>query len=225
VPKAVILDVDGTLVDSNYQHVLAWQRAFGEHDLTVPAARLHQHVGIGSDKYVAAVTDDRVEERLGDAVRDSHERFYEELIDEVPALDGARDLLVELQHRERCVILSSSASESELEHYLDLLDARELIDGATHAGSVESTKPAPDLIEAALEQAGTRDAVMVGDSVWDCKAASPAGIAVLGVRSGGFCAADLREAGAMLVYEGPRELCEQLDEALESVRTSDAGIG
>ena len=120
---AAILDVDGTLVDSNYQHAIAWFRAFREQDVTPPIWRIHRHIGMGGDQLVAAVAGREVEERLGDAIREAEGRLYGELIDEVCAFEGARELLAELRERGHPIVLASSAKAEEAEHYIELLDA------------------------------------------------------------------------------------------------------
>src|SRR5205085_9710940 len=153
--EAAILDVDGTLVDASYHHALAWYRAFREHDVVLPVWRLHRHVGMGGDKYVAAVAGEEVEERLGDELRDRWEELFDELIGEVAPFEGAHDLIADLKERGRTVVLASSSIERHLDHYLDLVDARELLDGWTTKDEVEATKPEPDLVRAALEKAGT----------------------------------------------------------------------
>jgi HAD superfamily hydrolase (TIGR01549 family) len=201
VAQAAILDVDGTLVDTNYHHTLAWFRALREHDVTVPVWRLHRHVGMGGDMYVEAVAGKEVEERLGDRLRERWEELFDELIDECVPLAGAHELLVDLQARGMQVVLASSAIEKHLDHFLDLLDAREITDAWTTSDDVERSKPAPDLVEAALEKAGTRDAVMVGDTPWDVEAARRAGIETIAVLTGGFSEPELREAGAVAVFE------------------------
>jgi HAD superfamily hydrolase (TIGR01509 family) len=208
----VILDIDGTLVDTNYQHALAWQRALREHGEVVPAWTIHRHIGMGGDQIVAAIAGDEVERRLGDAVREAEGERYSELIGEVEALPGARALLVELRARGVTTVLASSAKADEVDHYLDMLDARDLVDAWTTSADVEATKPEPDLVVAALEKAGGGDAVLVGDSAWDCEAAARAGIASVGVLTGGFGAAELRDAGATVVYESVDELRGHLGE-------------
>jgi HAD superfamily hydrolase (TIGR01549 family) len=210
---AAILDVDGTLVDTNYQHALAWYRALRKHDVTVPVWRLHRHVGMGGDKFVAAVAGDEVEERLGDELRDEWERLFDEVIDEVAPLPGARELMVELKERGHPLVLASSAVQKHLDHFLDLLDARELADSWTTKDDVEQSKPEPDLVNAALEQAGTREAVMIGDTPWDVEAARKAGIETVCVLTGGFSEEELREAGAAAVYKSMAELQSSLDES------------
>jgi HAD superfamily hydrolase (TIGR01549 family) len=210
-PRAAILDVDGTLVDTNYHHALCWYRAFREHDLVVPLWRLHRHVGMGGDKYVAAVAGDGIEERLGDRLRERWEELFDEVLDEVAPLDGARELVQELKERGLTVVLASSSIEAHLDRFLDLLRVRDLADAWTMKDDVEASKPDPDLVEAALEQAGTRDAVMVGDTPWDVKAATRAGIETICVRTGGFSEDELRSAGATVVVESVAALRGRLD--------------
>ena len=209
--KAAILDVDGTLVDTNYHHAIAWHRAFCEHEVVLPVWQIHRRIGMGGDQIVAELAGERVEKELGDAIREAEGGFYEKLIDEVRPLEGSRELIVELKDRGHAVVLASSAKEREVDHYLDLLDARELADDWTTSADVEATKPEPDLVHAALEKAGREDGVMIGDSTWDIEAAKRAEIETLAVMTGGFSAAELREAGAAEVYESVAELRERLD--------------
>jgi HAD superfamily hydrolase (TIGR01509 family) len=208
-----VLDIDGTLVDTNYHHAIAWYRAFAEHGIVLPVWRIHRHIGMGGDQLVAALTDDRTEREHGDEIRDTETKRYFELINEVETMDGSRELIERLKRRGHTVVLASSAKEDEVDHYLDLLDARELADAWTTSADVEATKPAPDLVAAALERAGgsSHDAVMVGDTPWDVKAAGGADVQTLAVLTGGFSAHELREAGALDVFESVRELCECLD--------------
>ena len=207
---AVILDVDGTLVDSNYFHALAWYRAMREHGHSPPLWRIHRAVGMGGDQLVGALLGDDVEERQGDDIRATEKDRYFEMIDEVQPLEGARRLIEELKERELRVVLASSAKPEEVDHYLDLLDARELADAWTSSGDVEHTKPAPDLVRAALDRIGGGEAVMVGDSVWDCRAARNADVDTIAVLTGGFSDAELLRAGAIIVFDSIVELCERL---------------
>ena len=203
---AAILDVDGTLVDSNYQHALSWYRAFRRFQITLPVWRLHRHVGMGGDKFVPAVAGEAVEEKVGDAVRDRWEELFDELIDEVAAFEGAHELMRDLKERGHGVLLASSSIEKHLNHFLDLMDAREVADGWTTKDDVEETKPEPDLVQAALAKAGTDDAVMVGDTPWDVEAARKAGLQTIAVLTGGaYSEAELREAGAVAVFESVGE--------------------
>ncbi len=205
-PPAAILDIDGTLVDTNYHHAIAWYRAFRQSDVTLPLWRIHQHIGMGGDQLVAALAGDDFEASCGDEVRAAESVLYMELIEEVRPLADARELIEDLKGRGHAVVLASSAKPAEVEHYLDLLDARELTDAWTDSGDVEKTKPEPDLVAAAIEKAGGGPAVMVGDSIWDCEAAKRAGIPTVAVLTGGFSAAELREAGAACVFESVGEL-------------------
>jgi HAD superfamily hydrolase (TIGR01509 family) len=216
MPKAAILDVDGTLVDTNYHHAIAWYRAFRQHDELLPVWRIHRHIGMGGDHLVKALCGDEVDEEKGEEIRSAEKALYMALIEEVEPLEGARDLIRDLKERGHDVVLASSAKPDEVDHYLDLLDARDLADGWTTSGDVEATKPDPDLVTAALDKAGEDDAVMVGDSTWDCEAAKRAGIATVAVLTGGFSDTELRDAGAKAVYHSIVELRNSLDEWLRS---------
>jgi phosphoglycolate phosphatase-like HAD superfamily hydrolase len=211
VGTAAILDVDGTLVDTNYHHTLAWQRAFREHDVSLPAWRIHRHIGMGGDQLVGALAGDDVEAGKGDAIRDSEKRLYGELIGEVQTFEGARELIEALKDRGHDVVLASSAKQDEVDHYLDLLDARELADAWTTSADVEATKPRPDLVIAAMEKARDLSAVMVGDTTWDVKAAGAAEVKTVAVLTGGFSEAELRQAGAAVVFDSLVALRENLD--------------
>ena len=207
-----ILDIDGTLVDTNYQHALAWYRAFHQHGIVLPVWRIHRHIGMGGDQLVGALTDERTEDERGDAIRTAEKVLYSELIGEVEPMEGSREFIEQVKQRGHTVVLASSAKQDELDHYLDLLDARDLADEWTSSADVEQTKPQPDLVQSALSKAGgdARDSVMVGDTPWDIKAASQAGVGTLAVRTGGFGVEELREAGAVALFESVAELLAQL---------------
>jgi HAD superfamily hydrolase (TIGR01509 family) len=210
----VVLDIDGTLVDTNYHHAIAWYRAFGRHGVFPPVWRIHRHIGMGGDQLVPALVGDETAERVGDDVRDAEAELYAELIDEVKPLDGARGLIEDLREAGHQVVLASSAKEEEVEHYLDLLEAREIVDGWTTSADVEATKPEPDLVKAALDKAGgggDGKAILIGDTTWDVEAANRAGIETLGVLTGGFSADELMGAGATQVFDSVQELRESLD--------------
>src|SRR3712207_4899293 len=198
---AAILDVDGTLVDTNYQHAVAWFRAFRQHGLVLPLYKIHRHMGMGGDHLVGTLAGDAWDAEHGDEVRAAENALYMALIDEVEPLADARRLLETLKRRGHTIVLASSAKAAEVDHYLDLLDARELADAWTTSADVEATKPEPDLIHSALEKAGGDRAVLVGDSTWDCLSAERAGVETIGVLTGGFSEKELREAGAAAVFE------------------------
>ncbi len=206
MPNAAILDIDGTLVDTNYHHAIAWYRAFRRHDVRLPVWRIHRHIGMGGDQLVAALAGEAVEEERGDGIREAEGDEYSKLIGEVEPVAGARELIVDLKDRGHPVVLASSAKKDEVEHYLDLLDARPLADGWTTSADVEATKPAPDLVKAALEKVGGSKGVMVGDTTWDCEAAERAGVETIAVLTGGFSEAELRDAGAVAVFESVQAL-------------------
>lgn len=208
---AAVVDVDGTLVDSVYHHALAWHRAFVACGVTVPVWRIHRHIGMGGDQLVQALCGEDFEGESGDEAREIEKERFQQVIDEVQALDGARELLDQLKRRGHRLVLASSAKEDELEHYLDLLEARDIADDWTSSADVEATKPDPDLVQTALDKVGGGPAVMVGDSTWDARAAERAGLKTVGLLTGGFSEAELREAGADPVFESLGELRQGLD--------------
>ncbi|HEY0402815.1 MAG TPA: HAD family hydrolase [Blastococcus sp.] len=213
-PRIAVLDVDGTLVDSNYQHALAWYRAFRSLGETFPIWRIHRLIGMGGDQLVAALGGDDVEARIGDEARERWVQEADPLMTEVALLPGARKLIVALKDRGHRVVLASSGKPHHVDHGLDLLDARELVDGWTTSEDVEETKPAPDLLQVALKKIGEpadAPSVVVGDSVYDVEAAKKAGMPAIVVRSGGFGDDELRNAGAVAIYDTPADLTAALD--------------
>jgi HAD superfamily hydrolase (TIGR01549 family) len=211
VPGIAILDVDGTLVDTNYHHAIAWFRAFLRNDVVVPVWRVHRHIGMGGDQLVAAVAGDEVEERAGDDIRDAESELYRELIGEVRTMEGSLELIEDLRERGNAVVLASSAKDWEVEHYIELLGAEEIVDAWTTSADVEQTKPEPDLIKAALEKVDADgEAMLIGDTVWDVEAAKRAGVETLAVLTGGFSEQELRDAGARDVFTSVEELRKSL---------------
>ncbi len=214
-PQSVaVLDIDGTLVDTNYHHAIAWFRAFCRHGIVLPIWRIHRHIGMGGDQAVKRSQTSGPSRSRATTSATAEKQLYFQLIEEVKPMEGARELIEQLKRRGHAVVLASSAKADEVDHYLDLLDARELADAWTTSADVESTKPEPDLVSSALERVGGSpdDAVMVGDTPWDVEAARRAGVPTLAVRTGGFATAELEEAGAAAVFESVVELCEKLDE-------------
>ncbi len=205
-----IFDIDGTLVDTNYQHALAWYRAFRQHGVVMPIWRIHRAIGIGSDRVVELLAGERVEKELGDALRDAQGPLYQEMIDEVEPMQGAHELLRDLKKAGHPIILASSAKEEEAERYIDLLDARDFVDGYTTSADVKASKPEPDIVNAARARAGGGASVMIGDSTWDCKAATRAKIPCIAVLTGGFSEQELKDAGATVVFDSVKHLHEHL---------------
>ncbi len=208
---AAILDVDGTLVDTNFHHAIAWYRAFRQNDVQLPVWRIHRAIGMGGDHLVAELAGEDAEREKGEDIRSAEKVLYAQLIDEVEPLAGARELIEDLKRRDKRVVLASSAKPDEIEHYLELLDARDLTDDWTTGADVEATKPEPDLVQAAMDKAGTGDAVLVGDSTWDIESAKRAGIDTIAVLTGGFGEDELLRTGAAQVYRSIEELRQDLD--------------
>ena len=204
-------DLDGTLVDSNYQHALAWFRTFRAHDITLPIWRIHRSIGMGGDQIVAKLAGDDVEDRLGDELRTRWKEEFDSMLAEIVAFSGARELLIAARDRGFRVVLASSGAKEHTDHYIDLLDARDLIDEYTTSEDVEATKPAPDLVHAAVAKVHGRRGILVGDSTWDCESAAKAGALSYALRTGGFSVEELGAAGAAAVYDSLTELVDDLD--------------
>jgi phosphoglycolate phosphatase len=167
---------------------------------------------MGGDQYVAAVAGKDVERRCGDELRDAHGEEFARIRNECEPLEGARDLLAELRRRGLTLVVASSSSKDDLEFFLDKLGGSGVVDAYTTKDDVERTKPHPDPIHAALEQAGTEDAVMFGDSGWDVEAAAKANLRTICVITGGWSEQELREAGAVAVYDSIPHLIANLNE-------------
>ncbi|MDU0367533.1 HAD family hydrolase [Microbacterium sp. NPDC089180] len=206
-----IFDVDGTLVDTNYQHALAWYRSFRRFDIVLPIWRIHRAIGMGGDQLVPSLTDDRVERAHGDDLRAAWAEEFEPLIDEVRPFDGAHDLLLEVKKRGFQVVLASSGKSDHVEHFLDLVEARDIADAWTTSDDVTASKPAPDLVQTALARVSGTGGIMIGDSPWDAVAAGDAGVDTVAVRTGGFSVDELHDAGAVRVFDSLRDLIDGLD--------------
>jgi HAD superfamily hydrolase (TIGR01549 family) len=165
---------------------------------------------MGGDQLVPALVGEETDHEQGDEIRETRDEIYRELIDEVAPLHGSHELIVELKERGLRVVLASSSPQNELDHYLHLLDARELADAWTTKDDVEQTKPAPDLVRAAMDKAGTDKVVMIGDTRWDVEAADQAGVDTVAVMSGGWSKKELLDAGAVIVFESVDELRQRL---------------
>lgn len=210
-----IVDVDGTLVDSNYHHTRAWQRAFDEVGLRVPAWRIHRAIGMGGEKLVAFVTSDVVERAHGDRIRERWEIEVDAVLHEIQAFEGAAAFLDDLRQRGLKVVLASSGKAEHTERALEVLDARGRVDHVITSQDVDATKPEPDLLVAALDAAGGSSALVFGDTVWDALAAQRADLPMVGLLTGGFGRAELVDAGARHVYDDVRELVDDLGRALD----------
>ena len=215
---AVLFDIDGTLVDSNYLHVHAWMRAFADlgDELARPvdAWRIHRGIGMGSALLLADLLGDAAD-RLADRAKDGHAHHYRALADLQRPFEGARELVAAVAERGARTVLATSAAPAELEELLTVLDLDDVLTGVTSAKDVEAAKPAPDLIRAALEIAGVppERAVLVGDTGWDVEAAARAGVPCVAVLTGGVSEAELRAAGAAAVYRDTAALLADLDQS------------
>ena len=196
-----IFDVDGTLVDTNYHHALAWFRALRRYDVTRPMWRIHRGIGMGGDLFVSAVAGREVEEAHGDGLRQAWAEEFDRLISEVRPFEGAHELLAEVKHRGFRLVLASSGTSEHVEAFLDLIDGRSLADAWTTSDDVEASKPEPDIVAAAMAKVDGASAIMVGDSIYDAQAAAKLSIPTLGVRTGGFSVGELQEAGVLQVFD------------------------
>ena len=196
-----IFDVDGTLVDTNYQHAMAWFRALRRFDITRPLWRIHRGIGMGGDLFVPAVCGREVEEAHGDDLREAWAREFDELIGEVQPFEGAHELLAAVKDRGFRLVLASSGKAEHVEAFLDLIDGKSLADAWTTSEDVEKSKPEPDIVSAALAKVDGASGIMVGDSVYDAQAAAKLGIPTLGVRTGGYSVGELQEAGVLQVFD------------------------
>jgi HAD superfamily hydrolase (TIGR01509 family) len=208
---AAVLDIDGTLVDTNYHHALCWYEAMRQHGVHLPLFRIHRAIGMGGDQLVPAVAGEDVEREHGDDIRTAETALYMATIATVSPLPGASDFVRFLRERGHDVVLSSSAKAQEVERYVDMLDVRDEVVGWTTSADVEKTKPEPDVVEAALEKLGRPDgAVMIGDSVFDVEAAARAGLPTIGLLTGGFGRQELLDTGAAVVFPSLGELQESV---------------
>jgi HAD superfamily hydrolase (TIGR01509 family) len=209
---AVLFDIDGTLVDSNYLHVHAWWRAFADAGVVVESWRIHRSIGMDGSKLVESLVPD-----AGDDVRDRatelHSRYYRETTSLLRLLPGARQLLDVVASKGLQVVLATSAPEDELSILRKLLDSEDVVSAVTSSEDVDVAKPEPDIVGVALDRANVRAsrAVFIGDSVWDAKASARAGVPSLGVRSGGVSRDELQEAGAAMVFDNPQDVVDHFD--------------
>ncbi|GAA2721419.1 HAD family hydrolase [Cellulomonas aerilata] len=209
---AVLFDIDGTLVDSNFLHVHAWTQAFADAGHPVDAWRTQRAIGMGSAQLLSELLGDDAD-RLEDEVKQGHTDRYAQMTPLLRAFGGARDLVQAVSDRGAVVVLATSAPPDELERLRAVLDLDDTLDAITGAEDVEAAKPEPDLVQVALEKAGcpAASSVFVGDSRWDVVAAARAGVPCVGLLSGGTSAADLTEAGAVAVYDDVAALLADLD--------------
>ncbi len=220
----VVLDVDGTLVDSVYLHVTAWCAAFAEVGIDVPAYRIHRAIGMGGDRLVTEVAGAAAERSLGDEVRERHGQHFGDRFAQVTALDGAAELLDLLRERGITVTVASSGEREQTDRLLDLVGNADLLHERVSGSEADNSKPAPDLIEVALERVDARSALVVGDAVWDVQSARKTGVPCVALLTGGFGAEELVKAGALDVLATPRELAQRFDDVLALLQTRGAQV-
>jgi HAD superfamily hydrolase (TIGR01509 family) len=206
----VLLDVDGTLVDSNYHHTIAWSRALRDHGCNARLAAIHRLVGMGSSQLLETLIG-----RPDENIAKSWRTHFDELLPEVVAFDRAGELMRALHDRALTVVLATSSPQDLLEAFQDKIGATEAVDVVVTANDVEEAKPEPDVFEAALAKAGLarERAIVVGDSVWDAQAAARARLACLALETGGFSGAELERDGVIAVYEDAGDLLDHLDDS------------
>jgi len=217
--KAALFDVDGTLVDTNYLHTVTWWEAFTQAGYDVPMASIHRSIGMGSDRMLDALLPGDRDKDADSDIKTSHSALYSVYWPRLRPLPGAADLLRACHSAGYRVVLASSADPDELKVLCEALDVGDAIDAATSAGDVESSKPAPDLVQVALDQAdaGPSESVFIGDAVWDVRSCQEAGVPCIGLLTGGTSRAELADAGAAAVYDGPADLLEQFPGRLTAV--------
>ena len=209
-PTGVLFDIDGTLVDSNYQHAYAWWRALQEHGHRIPMFEIHRRIGMGSDNLLEELIGEYSEE-----LSTARARHFRPLSLELTPFEGASDLLRAVHGRGSNVVLATSANKEDLAVLLKVIDADGAIDQVTSAADVEHSKPSPDVFQRALEISGLdpERAIVVGDTAWDIEAARKIGLRCVCVESGGWSPKDLLAAGAVAVFRTVKELLDQLDES------------
>ena len=210
----VVLDLDGTLVDSVYQHVVSWQAAFHDVGLHVGAVRIHEAIGMGGDRLVAEVAGAPAETAVGDEVRKLHDVYFRAGLRTITPLDGAPELVDALVERGHRLVLASSSEAGLVDELLDIVGVGHQLHALVTGSDEVASKPAPDTVRLALERAGGSTGVVIGDATWDVESASAAGVTSIGLRSGGVSAERLLAAGAASVHDGPRDLLDHLDESL-----------
>ncbi len=211
MPDTIIFDIDGTLVDSNYQHALAWYRSLRRYDIIVPLWQIHRAIGMGGDQLITHVVGEQAEAEYGDALRKAWAEEFEPMLPEISPFADAVPLLAMVRELGLTLVLASSGAPQHVQAYLELVDGQRLADGWTTSEDVESTKPAPDLVLAAMKKVAATSAVMIGDSTWDARAAGKLGVPTFAVRTGGFSDTELRDAGAIAVYDSLSGLQADLD--------------
>ena len=212
---AVLFDIDGTLVDSNYLHVHAWSRAFSDAGMDVDAWRIHRSIGMDGSNLVKSLSGDAPEQER-QRLKDLHSRYYKETSSLLRLLPGAREIMRYVEERGLQVVLATSAPEDELDILRSVLDSEDLVSTVTSSEDVDTAKPMPDIVEVALRRAevGADRAVFIGDTTWDAEASGRAGVPSIGVLTGGVSRAELEKAGAVQVFDDVRQLNDNIEDTV-----------
>ena len=212
--KAVLFDVDGTLVDSNDAHADAWVKAFNKHGVNVDWTKVRRCIGMGGDKLMPEVSGLDEDSSRGAAIAGDRGRIFKrDFLPRIKSLRNAKNLVAAIAERGYVAVAASSARKDELTHLLAIAGVDALMDAATSSDDAEESKPEPDIVLAALERAKAKpgEAIMIGDTPYDVAAATRAGVKIIGFRSGGWGDADLE--GSVAIYDGPWDLLERIDES------------
>lgn len=212
--RGVLLDMDGTLIDSNDAHARAWERAFAENGEPFPYDEIRRRIGMGGDNLIPSLLGIEKDTELGARISERRGQLYqEEYFPRLRPFPGVRPLLERMRASGLRLVVATSSPTKELEPAIDLADIRDLLEERTSADDAGSSKPDPDIIQAALDRLGVRpeEAVMLGDTPYDIAAAGQAGLGVIAFRCGGFSDEDL--AGALAIFDGPADLLERWEES------------
>jgi phosphoglycolate phosphatase len=205
----VVLDLDGTLVDSVYVHTTCWHDAFRDVGVEVSSHHLHRAIGMGSDRLVSHVAGKAVERALGDEIRSRHAKHLDHRFHEIAATPGAAELLDTLRSRGLRLVLASSGARDQTDRLLDLVEGADAaLETVVSGPDADQSKPDGELVRRALDAVGAQAdrAVLLGDTVWDARSAADAGVACIGILTGGITEAELRDAGCVEVWDTPADL-------------------
>lgn len=208
---AFLLDIDGTLVDSVYNHIDAWEKAFSSNGIYIPKSDIHKLIGMGADKLIPTAIGSREAQRLGSKINELHGKFFGEEIDKINLLPFAREFIDKAKSNGFEVYLVSSAKGYEIEKYTKML-ADDFV--VVSSDDVEKTKPDPEIFIKALDKAQIKadKAIVIGDSIWDIKASVKLNIKSVAVLTGGFCPEELEKAGASIVLKNLKEAVSRFKE-------------
>lgn len=213
--KAVIFDVDGTLIDSNDFHAEAWRKAFEKYGKKISFEEIRPQIGKGADTLLPVFLSEKEIAEFGDELADERgEIFKNEYLELVKPFPKVRELFEKLKAEGKKIALASSSKKEEVEEYEKIANIEDLVEKETSTDDAESSKPEPDIFQAALKLLGNpkkTEVIVVGDTPYDAEAAGKAGIKTIGVLCGGFPKEELKKAGCVEIYESPADLLANLE--------------